>query len=298
MRYSGANSRHLSSLRSREVRNLFDVESHRSFGALDARSKHLRSLAIEALDGGSRGHIGSTMSLMEILRVLYDSILEFRPSDPHFAGRDRLILSKGHGCIALYVLLADHGFFPTADLRTFCSYDSRLGGHPEFGHVPGVEASTGSLGHGLSIGVGMAQAALIRNQEHHVFVVLGDGELNEGSIWEAVLSAGHRRFSNLTVIIDFNKLQSYGPIEEVWTLEPLGAKFSAFGFEVVEVDGHDTGALEQALHKGEQVRPKVVIAHTIKGRGIDFAEGQPEWHHKSRLNEAEISRLREAVSRA
>lgn len=265
---------------------------------LDARSRELRLLAIQALDGGQRGHIGSTMSLIEIFRVLYDSVASVDPSNPLWPERDRIILSKGHGCIALYVLLADKGFFSVEDLRGFCRFESNLGGHPELGHVRGVEASTGALGHGLSLGVGMAQAAKIRRQDHHVYVVVGDGELDEGSIWEAALSAGHRKLNNLTLIVDYNKLQSYGRIADVWQLEPLAAKFDSFGFDVVEVDGHDVEALTRVLSRRFPSGPRAVIAHTIKGRGIAFAEGQPDWHHKSNLSEAEISRLRAAVADA
>ena len=275
-----------------------DVSNTDSQAVLDGRSKDLRLLAIEALDGGQRGHIGSTMSLIEIFRVLYDSVASVDPSNPTWPDRDRIILSKGHGCIALYVLLADKGFFPVEDLRGFCRFESNLGGHPEFGHVPGVEASTGALGHGLSLGVGMAQAARIRRQDHHIYVVVGDGELDEGSIWEAALSAGHRKLKNLTLIVDYNKLQSYGRVPDVWELEPLAAKFDSFGFDVSEVDGHDVEELTQVLSSRSSTGPRAVIAHTIKGRGIGFAEGQANWHHKSKLPDAEIARLRAAVEDA
>lgn len=265
---------------------------------LDDRSRYLRSLAIDALEGGSRGHIGSTMSLIEILRALYDGVLRFDASQPHWQERDRLILSKGHGCIALYVLLADHGFFPKEQLKEFCGFKSTLGGHPEYGHVPGVEASTGALGHGLSLGVGMAQAARIRDQNHRIYVVLGDGELDEGSVWESALSAAHRDMNNLTVVIDYNKLQSYGPISEVWGLEPLAQKFSAFGFDAHEVDGHDVHALTALMKSRHPTKPTAVIAHTVKGRGIDFAEARADWHHKSRIEGEELARLRSAVGGA
>ena len=152
---------------------------------LDERSKHLRRLIVRALDGGGRGHIGSSMSLVEIMRVLYDDVLRYRPSEPKWHERDRMILSKGHGCLALYVLLADKGFIPVEALDTFCRRDSILGGHPEAAKIPGVEASTGSLGHGLSFGLGMALAARIERRDTRVFVVMGDGEINEGSVWEA-----------------------------------------------------------------------------------------------------------------
>lgn len=265
---------------------------------LDDRSRHLRNLVIEALDGGARGHIGSTLSLMEIMRVLYDDVMTFDAARPDLPSRDRLILSKGHGCLALYALLADKGFFPESDLRGFCRYESQLGGHPEYGHVPGVEASTGALGHGLSIGVGMAQAARIRGEQHRVFVVVGDGEIDEGSIWEAALSAGHHCYRNLTVVVDYNKFQSYGAISEVWDLEPLADKWRSFGFAVSEVDGHDVGQLRAALGTQADDAPTAVIAHTVKGRGIDFAEGVAAWHHKASLKPEDIAGMREAVARA
>jgi transketolase len=256
----------------------------------------LRGLAVDALEGGSRGHIGSTMSLIEILRVLYDDVMTFDPQHPKMAQRDRLILSKGHGCIALYVLLADKGYFPKEELFTFCRYTSNLGGHPEYGHVPGVEASTGSLGHGLAIGVGMAYAARLSNSPHHVFVVLGDGEIDEGSVWESALAAGHHRLENLTIIVDYNKLQSFGPVADIWDLEPMAAKWSAFGFDCVEVDGHDIAQLEIALRLPNQSgRPRAVIAHTIKGRGVSFAEGNPSWHHKASLTPEDVAEIRAAV---
>ena len=272
------------------------VSFHGSIASLDDRSRMLRGLAIDALEGGSRGHIGSTMSLIEILRVLFDDILTFDPNDPLSPSRDRLILSKGHGCIALYVMLADKGFFPYDELATFCRYTSILGGHPEYGHVPGVEASTGSLGHGLAIGVGMAYAARLSGSDHHVFVVLGDGELDEGSIWESALAAGHHQLDNLSVVVDYNKLQSYGRVDEVWDLEPLAAKWSAFGFDCTEVDGHNVLDLQKALAlTSTRQRPRAIIAHTVKGRGISFAEGEPTWHHKSNLKPEELSALRAAV---
>jgi len=272
------------------------VPAQVSVAPLDDRGRMLRGMAIDALEGGSRGHIGSTMSLVEILRVLFDDVMTFDPKFPMLPQRDRLILSKGHGCIALYVMLAEKGFFPQEELTTFCRYRSSLGGHPEYGHIPGVEASTGSLGHGLGIGVGMAYAARLSNSPHHVFVVMGDGELDEGSVWESALAAGHHRLDNLTVVVDYNKLQSYGPVAEVWGLEPLAAKWSAFGFDCTEVDGHDVSGLQEALSlPNSSQQPRAIIAHTIKGRGVSFAEGNPAWHHKSNLKPEELGALRSAV---
>jgi len=264
---------------------------------LDERSKYLRRMAVRALDKGERGHIGSTMSLIEMLRVLYDDILRFRPEEPEWVGRDRMILSKGHGCIALYVMLADKGFFALDVLDTFCHRDSILGGHPEAAKIPGVEASTGALGHGLSIGVGMALAARILKRETRTFVVMGDGEINEGSVWEAAMCAGKHRLSRLTAIVDYNKIQSAGPTKEIQDLEPLVDKWRAFGFAVNEIDGHDVDALRRVFRQLplDKERPSAIICHTVKGKGIPFAENDPSWHHKAKLPLEIIARMYEAL---
>src|SRR5271155_3174166 len=241
---------------------------------LDERSVLLRRLVIRALDGGARGHIGSSMSLVEIMRVLYDDILRYRADEPDWAERDRCILSKGHGCIALYVMLAEKGFFPHSVLDTFCRYDSILGGHPEAGKIPGVEASTGALGHGLPIGVGRALGLRMKKQDARVFVITGDGEINEGSVWEAALSASKHRLSNLVVMIDYNKIQSAGTTAEILDLEPLVDKWRSFGFATAEVDGHDVEALRRMLCRVplDDERPTAIVCHTIKGKGIAFTE--------------------------
>jgi transketolase len=260
---------------------------------LDERSRQLRKLVIQALDGGGRGHIGSSMSPIEAIRVLYDDILRFRPQEPDWPGRDRFILSKGHGCLALYAVLADKGFFPTDEMARFCKQESFLGGHPERGKVPGVEASTGSLGHGLSIGIGMALAARMRKADTRVVVLMGDGEINEGSVWEAALCAGKHGLDNLTAMVDYNKIQSYGFTDEVLPLEPLIDKWRAFGFETVEIDGHDVEDLRRTYAKLPFApgKPSAIICHTIKGKGIPFAENDPTWHHKSRLPAEDIDAL-------
>lgn len=266
---------------------------------LDARSKYLRELVIESLEGGGRGHVGSTLSLIELLRVLYDDVLNVRPNEPRWPDRDRLILSKGHGCLALYAVLADKGFFPTGELRLQCRPEAMLGGHPERAHIPGVEASTGALGHGLSIGVGMAIAAQRRAKPHRVFVVMGDGELDEGSVWEAAMCAAKHRLSNLVAVIDRNNLQSFGRVADVLDLEPLADKFRAFGFAVAEIDGHDLSALRQTFRACPLVpnRPSVVICRTVKGRGFDFAEHNPAWHHKAKVEAADVAKMRAALER-
>jgi len=258
---------------------------------MDQRSKLLRKMIVEGLEGGGRGHLGSSMSLVEILRVLYDSYLKFDPANDKWEKRDRLILSKGHGCLALYAILADKGFIEREELKTFCRPEARIGGHPERGKIPGVEASTGALGHGLPMGVGMAIAAKLRKEDHRVVVICGDGEINEGSVWEAAMSASKHKLSNLTVFIDYNKLQSYGQTKEVLDLEPLADKWRSFGFEVIEVDGHDVNALEEVLKQlpVNNEKPTTVICHTIKSKGFPYAEGKAEWHHKSNMKPEEIA---------
>ena len=265
---------------------------------LDSRSRNLRALIVRALIGGNRGHLGSSMSLVEILRVLFDDYLRFRPDEPGWLDRDRFILSKGHGCLALYALLADKGFISHQTLDSFCHSASILGGHPEATKVPGVEVSTGALGHGLPVAVGMALAARIRHQRHRVVVVTGDGEINEGSNWEAAMAAANHRLDSLSVFVDYNKLQSYGATSEVCDLEPLADKWRSFGFAVREIDGHDVAALNSCVQAlpFESTRPSAVICHTIKGRGLDFAEGQADWHHKSRFSSEDIARMHAALA--
>lgn len=264
--------------------------------SLDERSKYLRKMIIEALEGGRRGHVGAALSLVEIFRVLYDDILHYDVHNPKWTNRDRCILSKGHGCLALYVVLADKGFFPKEELRRFCKTEGILGGHPEI-KVPGVEASTGSLGHGFSIGVGMALNARYEKADYRVFVVIGDGECNEGAIWEAALCAGKHKLSNLTVIVDYNKHQSYGTTHEVQNLEPFADKWKAFGFAVEEVDGHDVRELCSIFSRAslKADRPTVIICHTIKGKGLSCTENNLQWHHKSKITDEEIQGLLQAL---
>ena len=265
--------------------------------SLDDRSKLLRRYVVDAMRGGGRGHLGSSMSMIEVLRVLYDSVLKFDPLDPELADRDRFILSKGHGCLALYAILADKGFFPVSELESFCLPTSRLGGHPERGKAPGVEASTGALGHGVPIGVGISLAMRLQKRKSRVFVLTGDGEINEGSNWEAAMAAAKHKLSNLTVLVDYNKLQSYGRTADVLDLEPLSDKFKSFGFITHEVDGHDISDLEKIFKKlpFSKDAPSAIICHTIKGKGFPFAEGNPEWHHKSGLTEDDFRKMYECL---
>jgi len=268
-------------------------DSGRGTQPLDERSRGLRKKIVQTFAAGGRGHLGSAFSLVEMLRVLYDHVLTFDPAQPRSPQRDRMILSKGHGCLALYAILADKGFFPETELWRFCKADGILGGHPEFGKVPGVEASTGSLGHGLSMGVGMAMALRLDRNPARVFVIDSDGECDEGSLWEAALSAAKHRLDNLTILLDYNRMQSYSSTSEVLELEPLADKWRAFGFQVREADGHDVPALRTALtplpfHPG---RPGILICHTVKGKGIAYLEGNAKWHHKSNATPEEIAAL-------
>ncbi len=262
---------------------------------LDQRSKELRHLIIESLSAGQRGHVGATFSLVEVLRVLYDDVLHYDPNNPQMPERDRCVFSKGHGCLALYAILADKGFFPKEELMKFCKADGSLGGHPEH-KTPGVEASTGSLGHGLSIAVGIALNARYEKSKYRVFAVLGDGECNEGSVWEAAMCASKYKLDNLCVLVDYNKHQSYGSTFEVLDLEPFADKWKAFGFNVREVDGHNVEELRSVLTNLPKTgKPNLVLCHTVKGKGIHFAEHNMKWHHQSKFSQENIDELLSAL---
>jgi transketolase len=263
---------------------------------LDSRSLALRRTIVHTLEAGQRGHVGAAFSLVEILRVLYDDVLRYDAHDPRWPERDRFVLSKGHGCLALYAILADKGFFPEAELWKFCKSDGLLGGHPEH-HIPGVEASTGSLGHGMSIALGFALNARCDGRSYRTFVVIGDGESDEGSIWEAALSAGKHRLGSFVVLTDYNKHQSYGSTADVQNLEPLADKWRAFGFAAVEVDGHDVAALRAVLTRVplDSAKPTAVICHTVKGKGIPFVENDMAWHHQNKVTAQDAERLLAAL---
>ena len=260
---------------------------------LDPRSLALRRQIVRMLEKGGRGHVGSAFSLVEILRVLYDEVLRFDVKNPRSPQRDRFILSKGHGCLALYVLLAEKGFFPEAELWKFCKVDGILGGHPEYGKVPGIEASTGSLGHGLPFGVGFALNARQTRAGYRTFVVVSDGESNEGSLWEAAMCASKHKLNDLIVLVDYNKQQSYSTTYEVLDLEPYADKWRAFGFAVEEADGHSVEQLRAALKRTpfHPEKPSAIICHTIKGKGISFVENNLNWHHKNKVTPEEIKAL-------
>tara|TARA_E500000178_G_C17032573_1_gene761351 strand:- start:634 stop:1440 length:807 start_codon:yes stop_codon:yes gene_type:complete len=261
--------------------------------SLDKKSKILRKFIIDMIKVRKGGHLGPALSLVEILYVLYEHILKINPKKPNWSDRDRLIFSKGHGCLALYAILAEKGFIKKSELSTFCQPDSILGGHPERNKVPGVEASTGSLGHGLPIAVGISLASKLKKKKFKTFVVLGDGEMNEGSNWEALMTSHKHKLDNMTIIIDRNHLQSYGKTKEILDIEPLRDKLASFGAIVKTVDGHDIKKLKKTLSKlpFKKNHVSALICNTIKGKGLKFAENNGSWHHKSNLNNEEIETM-------
>jgi transketolase len=263
---------------------------------MDSRALALR-MRISELHMVARAkasHIGSAFSITDIVSVLYSQVMKHDPADPKAVDRDRLLLSKGHACVAIYAVLADFGYFPKEDLLTYGQDHSPLMNHISH-KVPGVEFSTGSLGHGLPFGVGKALAAKISREGWRVFVILGDGELDEGSNWESLMFAAHHKLDNLVAIVDYNKLQSLTTVAETLNLEPLVDKFRSFGWSVKEVDGHDHSELMQALGNmpWERGRPSVMIAHTIKGKGVSFMENKVEWHYKNPNPEQLVQALAE-----
>jgi transketolase len=240
-------------------------------------------------------HIGSCYSIVEILAVLYGGVLRVDPSRPKWSERDLFVLSKGHACAAHYAVLAESGFFPVSWLDTYYLNGSRLAGHSNHVGVPGVDASTGSLGHGLSLSAGMALAARLDDRPTRVFCLISDGECDEGSTWEAAMFAAQQHLDNLVVILDYNRIQSFGTTQEVMDLEPLTEKWGAFNWAVDTLDGHDFSALSRALavlpaHRG---RPTCLIAHTVKGKGISFMENQLAWHYQSPRQDEFEAALRE-----
>ncbi|MBW8724329.1 MAG: transketolase [Inquilinus limosus] len=247
---------------------------------LAGAAAEIRGSVLRMIGQAGLGHVGGDLSVTDILATLFFGVLDLDPANPTRSDRDRFILSKGHCAAALYSTLALRGFIPADLLGSFMAPLSVLNGHPNRRKVPGVEANTGPLGHGLPIGVGSAIAARLSSKPWRTFVVLGDGELQEGSNWEAAMSAGHRGLDNLTAIVDRNRLQQGARTEDTNRLEPLADKWRAFGWETIELDGHDHAALWAAFTAAPAGRPRCVIARTIKGKGVSFMEDRVEWHHK------------------
>ena len=257
-------------------------------------SIRLRKRVLEIARRAGRGHIGPALSIIEIVDVLYRQVM-MNTGNFHrkkWSKRDRFLLSKGHGCLGLYVVLEDLGLLDDLNLSNFCSYESNFGGHPESSTVPVIEFSTGSLGHGLPVAVGLAVAAKLKQESWRVFVVVGDGELNEGSNWEAAAHAHKHKLDNLVVIVDYNNMQASGEVSDVLDMHPLKDKWEAFGFETIEVNGHDREELEQTLNaRSANNSPLCIIAYTVKGKGIKKAENSSVWHHKARISAEEIDSL-------
>ncbi len=241
----------------------------------------IRLGALDTIAKAGLGHVGGDFSVSDILALMYGAVLRVDPQDPTWPGRDRFILSKGHAAASLYTALALRGFFPESELSTFAGPDSRLGGHPNRRKTPGVETNTGPLGHGLPVAVGMATGAALAGADWQTYVVVGDGEIQEGSNWEALMYAAHRGLSNLTLFVDRNRLQQGAGTEETNALDPLDDKIRAFGWETSVVDGHDIDALWAAVRAPrDHGRPVAIVADTVKGKGVSFMEGLAAWHHK------------------
>lgn len=247
---------------------------------LKSVARHARKLIVEMLISAGCGHPGGALSSIDIMTALYFDIMKIDPQSPQWDERDRFILSKGHSSIGLYSILHLRGFMDRETLMTFRQDNSLLCGHPDMHKVAGVEMSTGSLGHGLSVGAGMAVAAKYDVKAHRIFVLMGDGETQEGSIWEAAMFASHHGLDNLVGIVDRNMIQIDGCTEDILALEPYKAKWEGFGWHVVEIDGHDFSQISESLGKAPQVqgKPTLVLANTVKGKGISFMEHNPAWH--------------------
>ncbi len=246
-------------------------------------AKKIRKHVLRMTHHAKSAHVGTSLSMADLLAVLYGGALRVDPARPTWVDRDRFILSKGHGCAGLYAILAETGFFPLTWLDNFHQNGSRLAGHVTHTGVPGVDASTGALGHGLSIACGMALTGKRDGRPYRVYTILSDGECDEGSMWEAVLFAPQHGLDNLIAIVDYNKIQSLGTVKEVLDLDPLAAKWEAFGWAVQEIDGHDFEQIEASLKNVpfEPGRPSCIIAHTIKGKGVSFMEDKLLWHYRS-----------------
>ena len=255
-------------------------------------ARRVRVHALKMVNKGGGSHIASILSSVDILAILYGRVMNYNNQEPKWINRDRFILSKGHAGVGVYAVLAECGFFDIADLDKHYQDGSVFSGHLSHKGISGVELSTGSLGHGLSIGSGIALAAKLDRKKHRVFVLMSDGELNEGSNWEAFMFSSHHCLNNLVAIIDRNRLQSIKSTEETLALEPLVKKLSAFGWHVIEVDGHNHDELFDALSSTED-KPKIVIANTIKGKGVSFMENDNKWHYQTPKDDLFIKAIKE-----
>lgn len=250
-------------------------------------AKRVRRGIIEAVYSGKSGHPGGSLSCTDILVDLFFNEMRINPDEPRMEDRDRCILSKGHASPAIYSTLANRGFFPVEDLKTFRKTDSYLQGHPDMNKIPGIDMTSGSLGQGLSVANGMAIAGKLDDKDYWVYVIMGDGEIAEGQIWEAALTSAHYKLNNVIAFVDFNGLQIDGPVKEVMNVTPIKEKFEAFGWNALEIDGHDFNAIHKAVVKAKKSKdkPTVIVAHTVKGKGVSFMENQVGWHGKAPSDE-------------
>ena len=254
-------------------------------------AKDIRKTIYKIAHYAGGGHMGAAFSIADIITVLYfGSVLRYDVANPEWEDRDRFVLSKGHACYALYAVLAKAGFFSENELWSVGKPGSRLGGHPKLHEIPGVEASTGALGHGLSFAIGIAYANKVDDRRSHTYVILGDGECQEGSIWEGALSAPTLELDNMTVVVDYNKLQAMDKLENIVNMKPFAEKWKAFGWNVVEIDGHNYKEIREALLERQEGKPTLVLANTIKGKGVSFMENDPIWHYRM-PNEEELAVL-------
>lgn len=258
------------------------IEKKVDIKLLQEKARQFRKEILEIIAEAGSGHPGGSLSAVEILIALYYYEMNHKPENPQWPIRDRFIMSKGHASPVLYVTLANRGYFPKEELKTFRKLGSRLQGHVHIG-VPGVELSTGSLGQGLSVANGIALGAKIRKADFKVYCLLGDGEIQEGQVWEAAMTAAHHKLDNLCAILDYNKVQENGPVNEIKNEEPLADKWRSFNWHTIEIDGHNFQQLICALDESELIkgRPAIIIASTIKGKGVSFMEGQAKWHGKA-----------------
>ena len=247
---------------------------------LAEKARQYRLDVLDMLYACSSGHPGGSLSCVEILQALYENVMKYDPKNPKWADRDRMVLSKGHACPTLYAILADKGFFPREELKTLRAFGSRLQGHPDMNKCPGIDASTGSLGQGASWALGYALAGKRAEHQFNVYCVTGDGESQEGMVWESAMAAAHYHLDNLTVLLDHNGLQIDGSNDQVMSLGDVCAKYEAFGWEAISVDGHDVDAITEAVTRPRCGKPRFICCNTVKGKGVSFMENQVGWHGK------------------
>lgn len=261
---------------------------------LEEQAVQLRRDIVEMIHAAKAGHPGGSLSAVDMITALYFHVMRIDPQNPRWEDRDRFVLSKGHACPALYAALARRGFFDPKHLTTLRQYHSILQGHPDMNKTPGIDISSGSLGNGLAIGVGMAMSGRLHHQDYMTYVMLGDGEVQEGMVWEAAMAAHHHDLGNLVAIVDCNGVQINGWVNEIMTVEPLADKWRAFGWNVVEVNGHNMKDLLTALHTAKTMRhPTVILMHTVKGRGVSFMEDDCKWHGNSPSDEELVQAILE-----